>query len=83
MLSIFEPYYQDTVMDVIWVDRIPISTEDKDLEDALREELDWLEIEEVKAISNKHLHPTLEKNTSVDTFAMREFRLQVSSDLSE
>ena len=70
-------------MDIIWVDGIPMTTEDKDLEDALREELDWLEIEEVEAISNKCLYPTLENDASVNTFATREFGLPVSLDLPQ
>ena len=80
MLSIFEPYYQDTAMDIIWVDGIPMTKEDKDLEDTLGKELDWLEIEEVEAISNKRLRLTLENDASVDTFVTREFGLPISSD---
>ena len=81
MLLIFELYYQDAAMDLIWVDGIPMTTEDKDFEDALGEELDWLEIEEVEIFSNKYLHQILENDASVDTFAMRKFGLLVSSDL--
>ena len=37
---IFQPYYQDATMDVIWIDGIPMTVEEKDLEDALSKELD-------------------------------------------
>ena len=40
ILSIFKLYYQDIAKNVIWVNRISITVEDKDLEDALDKELD-------------------------------------------
>ena len=40
ILLIFELYFQDLAKDVIWINRIPITKEEKDLEDALGEELD-------------------------------------------
>ena len=77
VLSIFQLYYQDTAMDVIWVDGILIIVDDKDLEDTLDKELDWLELDEVKTVSNKHLYPILENDASVDTFAIKDFGLQL------
>ena len=62
-------------MDVIWIDDILMTVEEKDLEDVLGEELDWLEIDKVETISNKFLRPTLENDTSVDTFTMKDFGL--------
>ena len=56
-----------------------MTTEEKDLEDAIREELDWLEIDEVENNSNKHLYPTLENDASIDTFVMKDFRLLLNS----
>ena len=38
-------------MDVIWVDGVPMTEEEKDLEDALEEELYWLETDEVETLS--------------------------------
>ena len=49
--------------------------EEKDLEDVLGEELDWLEIDEVETISNKHLRPTLENDILADTFTTKDFGL--------
>ena len=66
-------------MDMIQVEDILMTTEEKDLEDTIREELDWLEIDEVENNSNKHLYPTLENDVSIDTFAMKDFRLLLNS----
>ena len=64
-------------MDVIWIDGIPMIADDKNLEDALGEELDQLELVEVKTVSNKCLYPTLENDVSVDIFAIKDFGLQL------
>ena len=61
-----------------------MTAEEKDLEDALSKELDWLEIDEVETISNKCLCPTLENNILVDTFATKDFGLlPTNSDIPE
>ena len=52
-----------------------MTEEEKDLEDALGKELDWLEIDEVETISNKYLRPTLENDALVDTFTTKDLRL--------
>ena len=71
-------------MDIIWIDGILMTAEEKDLEDAIGKELDWLEIDKVETISNKCLRPTLENDTSVDTFAIKDFRLlPTNSDTPE
>ena len=58
--------------------------EEKDLEDALSKELDWLEIDKVETISNKCLCPTLENDALVDTFTIKDFRsLPTNSDIPE
>ena len=41
-LAIFDPCYQDLAKDVIRINGIPTTEEEKDLEDVLGEELDWL-----------------------------------------
>ena len=71
-------------MDVIWIDNILMIVEEKDLEDVLGEELDWLEIDKVETISNKCIHPTLENDASVDTFIAKDFGLlPTNSDIPE
>ena len=74
---IFEPYFQDLAKDVIRINRIPITKEEKDLEDVLGEELDWIGIDVVEdeVSSNKHLHSTSKNNTSVDLFVTKDFSL--------
>ena len=58
--------------------------EEKNLEDALGKELDWLEIDEVETISNKRLRPTLENDALVDTFTTKDFGLlPTNSDILE
>ena len=52
-----------------------MTEEEKYLEGALSEELDWLEIEEVEMISNKQLYSTLENNASIDTFTTKDYGL--------
>ena len=71
-------------MDVIWIDDILMTVEEKDLEDVLGEELDCLEIDKVETISNKRIHPTLENDASVDTFTAKDFGLlPTNSDIPE
>ena len=66
--------------DIVWVEEIPITEEEKDLEDVLGEELDWLELDtkEVKVLSNKRLCPTLENDSSVDSFTTKDFSLKTA-----
>ena len=56
-----------------------MTAEDKNLEDVLEEELDQLEIDKVETNSNNCFRTTLENNTLVDTFAMKEFGLAQTS----
>ena len=61
-----------------------MTAEEKDLEDALSKELDWLKIDKVETISNKCLCPTLENDASVDTFTAKDFGLlPTNSDIPE
>jgi len=84
ILSIFQPYYQDAAINVIWIDGIPMTAEEKDLEDILGKELDWLEIDKVETISNKCFCPTLENDALVDTFTIKDFGLlPTNSDIPE
>ena len=78
VLSIFELYYQDLAKDVVWIEGIPMIEEEKDLENALREELDWLELDtkEVEA-SNKRHCPTLENDISIDSFTTKDFGFKI------
>ena len=62
-------------LDVIWIEGIPMTTDDKELDDVLGEELDWLELDKVKTISNKHLHAIFKNDASVNTFATKDFGL--------
>ena len=75
ILSIFQLCYQDIAIDIIQINGIPMIAEEKDLEDILGKELDWLEMDEVETISNKCLYSTLENDTLVDTFTTKDFRL--------
>ena len=57
-----------------------MTTEEKELEDVLEEELNQLEIEGIdyKIKSNKYHHLTLENDTLVESFAMKEFGLKTN-----
>ena len=71
-------------MDIIWIDSISMTAEEKDLEDTLGKELDWLEIDKVETISNKRLCLTLENDALVDIFATKDFGLlPTNSDILE
>ena len=48
ILSIFELCCQDSAKDIIWEGGIPMSTKDKEIEEALNEELEQIIIEELK-----------------------------------
>ena len=78
ILLIFELYYQDLVKDIIQVNRISMTTQEKELENSLEEELNQLKIEGMdnEITSNKYLYPTLENDTSVELFTMKEFGLK-------
>ena len=62
-----------------------MTKEEKDLEDALEEEFNWIEMDEVenKVSSNKCSYPTLENDTSVDSFATKDFSLTNSNQTEE
>ena len=79
---IFEPYYQDSAKDIIWEGGILISAKDKEIEEALNEELDWIITEELEneEKSNKWFRSILEHDiVSVDSFATRDFGLTSTS----
>ena len=42
ILSIFEPYYQDSAKDIIQEGGIPMSANYKEIKEALNKELDWI-----------------------------------------
>ena len=56
-----------------------MTEEEKDLENALGEELDWLELDtkEVEVLSNKRLYLTLENHASVELFATKDFGFKI------
>ena len=56
-----------------------MTEEEKDLEDTLKEELDWLVLDtkEIEVLSNKRLHLTLENHISVELFATKDFGFKI------
>ena len=60
-----------------------MTEEEKELEDTLGEELDWLEIEEIenKSMYNKCLCPVFENDTLVETFITKKIGLNNKEEL--
>ena len=77
VLHIFNPYYQDLAKEVIWENGIPMNKEEKELNDNLDEQLDWVELiklEDDLAASNKRSLEEVEE-MSVNTFATATYSL--------
>ena len=77
VLHIFEPYYQDMAKDVVLENGIPIHKEEKELNDNLDEQLDWVELTDLTSelsASNKQPLDKVEE-ISVNTFVMAAYGL--------
>ena len=78
IIQIFDPYHQLLVKDVIWDDQgIPKNKEEKELDNELNQQLDWIEIMELEEGTNESNKWSLDKveEMSIDTFATAAYGL--------
>ena len=77
VLHIFDLYYQDLAKEVIWENGIPMNKEEKELNNNLNEQLNWVELiklEDDLVTSNKRSLEEVEE-MSVNTFATATYSL--------